>query len=130
MALAAKTILIVEDDDATREGFGMVLSEHGYKVGLASTGQHALDYLQANGPPDLIVLDMLMQGIDGWQFLKRRDKKWRQVPILIATALSVASKEWAVAMGAAGLLQKPIDLTVLVERVGKLLGSDQGIRAS
>ena len=126
----AKTILVVEDDDVTREGFGSVLKEHGYKVDLASTGQHALDYLQRNGPPDLIVLDMLMQGMDGWQFLKYRDKKWRSVPVLIATALSVASKEWAAAMGAAGLLQKPIDLTVLVERVQKLLGSDKAMLAN
>ena len=65
-----KTILVVEDDDVTRAGFGMVLTDHGYMVGLAANGQEALDYVQGHGPPDLIVLDMLLPGVDGWHFLK------------------------------------------------------------
>src|SRR5947209_6203489 len=92
-AMDAKTILVVEDDDVTRAGFGLVLSDHGYTVGLAADGKEALDYVQANGPPVLIILDMLMPRMDGWQFLKRRDPGWRSVPVVVTTALPVASSE-------------------------------------
>lgn len=124
-----KTILVVEDDDVTRAGFGMVLTDHGYMVGLAANGQEALDYVQGHGPPDLIVLDMLLPGVDGWHFLKRRDARTASVPVLIVTALGIASKQWAASLGAAGWLPKPIDLTVLMEKVGSILGSNGGARA-
>ena len=70
-----KTILVVEDDDATREGFGVALKEHGNHVALARTGQDALEYLQTHDPPDLISLDMFMPGMDGWHFLKLRNRR-------------------------------------------------------
>ena len=119
----AKTILVVEDDDATREGFGIVLKEHGYLVALVRTGQDALQYLQTHDPPDLISLDMFMPGIDGWHFLKLRNRRWLSVPVLITTALRIGSDEWAKSLGACGLLEKPVDPGILLERVRTCLGS-------
>jgi CheY-like chemotaxis protein len=118
-----KTILVIDDDDITRAGFGLVLREKGYTVELACNGHEALAYLRDHPAPDLIILDMLMEGMDGWQFLKQRDAEWHSIPVIIMTALGIASDEWARSLGAWGWLQKPIDLQVLLEEVGKCLGS-------
>ena len=119
-----KTILVVEDDDISRAGFATVLSDHGYQVGLAANGQEALDYVQDHGAPDLIILDMLLPGLDGWHFLKRRDARTASAPVLIVTALGIASKQWATSLGAAGWLPKPVDLSNLLDKVGSMLRSN------
>jgi CheY-like chemotaxis protein len=122
-ATPAKTILVVEDDPTTRAWIGTVLGEHGYAVPLAANGQEALDDLREHSAPDLILLDMLTPIMDGWQFLKHRDAQWSSIPVLIATALSVAGDLWAVSLGAIGVLRKPIDRQVLLEEVEKRLAS-------
>jgi CheY-like chemotaxis protein len=104
---SGKTILVVEDDPITRDGFSTALREHGYAVALAANGQEALDYLRNHPAPDLILLAMLTQGMDGWQFLKARDARFASIPVLITTALGIASDLWAVSLGAVGVLHKP-----------------------
>jgi CheY-like chemotaxis protein len=126
--MAGKTILVIEDDDITRTGFGVVLRGSGYQAGLAANGKEALDHIQKSGLPDLIVLDMLLPGIDGWKVLKHRDVLWPSVKVLIVTALPVASDEWASSLGAAGCLRKPVDLKELLEKVETILGADGGLR--
>jgi putative two-component system response regulator len=121
--MPAKMILVIENDDDTRLGFSEILSGRGYRVALAASGGDGLRYLQTNDPPNLIILDMLMRGMDGWQFLKYRDARWPFVPVLIATALPVASAEWAAELGAHAWLQKPIDETTLVQKVAQCLRS-------
>ncbi len=120
-AMAAKTILVVEDDDATREGFGIVLKEHGYRVALVCTGQDALEYLQTHDAPDLISLDMFMPGMDGWHFLRLRKPRWLAVPVVITTALRIGSDEWAKSLGACALLEKPVEPASLLEKVQRCL---------
>jgi CheY-like chemotaxis protein len=66
-ASAARTILVIEDDDVARATFGAALSEHGYRVALVPDTLEALDYLRDYPVPDLIILDMLTRGIDGWR---------------------------------------------------------------
>jgi CheY-like chemotaxis protein len=113
----------VEDDDTTREAFGIVLKDHGYGVALARTGQDALQYLQTHVPPDLISLDMFMPGMDGWHFLKLRYRRWLAVPVIITTALRIGSDEWAKSLGACALLEKPVEPSALLEQVRTCLGS-------
>jgi DNA-binding response OmpR family regulator len=121
--MAAKTILVIEDDDAARAGFGIILTKHGFAVSLAASAKDGLEYLQNHEPPNLIILDMLMRGMDGWQFLKQSDAQWSSVPVLIVTALPIASDEWARSLGACSWLAKPIEATALVARVQKCLGT-------
>lgn len=124
-----KTVLVIDDDDATCDAFGATLSSRGYRVILAVNGVEALDYLHNSPAPDLIVLAMLTPGMDGWKFLKERDARWSSIPVLIATALGIASDEWATSLGAVGLIRKPVDPDVLLERVEKCLGSiGQGLQ--
>jgi CheY-like chemotaxis protein len=116
------TILIVDDDGVTREGLRALLEGQGYSVAQASDGGDALTYLNLNPAPSLILLDMMMPRMDGWGFLTtlHRTPEWRTIPVIITTAMPVASQEWAASMGAAGLLKKPFDEDELLKPVRQL----------
>jgi two-component system, OmpR family, response regulator MprA len=92
---------------------------------LVPNAREALDCLHDLPAPDLIILDMFTLGMDGWQFLKQRDARGASIPVLIITAIDIASEEWAISLGAVGALRKPIDLDVLLEHVEKCLGSQE-----
>jgi CheY-like chemotaxis protein len=114
-----KTILVVEDDEITREGFAVILGRAGYQVLLAANSLEAMNLLHKGASPDLILLDMMMPGADGWQFLRvrRQNPGYRALPVLLTTALGVAGQEWALSLGACGVLHKPITEDVLLEAI-------------
>ncbi|HTU16710.1 MAG TPA: response regulator [Gemmataceae bacterium] len=123
--MAGETILIVEDNTIQREGLAVVLRQHGFSVLLAADGQKALELID-EAPPDVILLDMLIpdKHSDGWWFLQQRRQVPRlaSVPILIITALRIASDEWATSLGAAGLIRKPCEVEPLVATIQQCLG--------
>jgi CheY-like chemotaxis protein len=120
---SGKTLLIVEDNEVTREGLAIVLRREGFAVESAVDGHEAMDRLRAGPAPDLILLDMMTPRMDGWRFLerRRRDAALAAVPVLITTALGIASPEWAASLGAAGCLRKPIETEELIQAVRRLL---------
>jgi two-component system, chemotaxis family, chemotaxis protein CheY len=118
MSARHATILIVEDNDICREEWTNILCTEGYEVVPLRHGQEALDYLQNNPAPDLILLDMLLPVLDGWHFLKRLPKP---VPIIITTG-TVLTREWAASYGCAGCLRKPIEAVDLLAEVRCCLG--------
>jgi CheY-like chemotaxis protein len=65
-------VLIVEDDVATRASLVLLLQAEGYAADSVSDGRQALSYLRSHPPPRLVVLDLLMPVMDGWQFLAKR----------------------------------------------------------
>ena len=71
-----KTVLIVEDDAALAAGLRQTLEENGYAVETAADGREALDRLAQGDPPAMILLDLMMPRMDGWQFLE----EWRSGP--------------------------------------------------
>jgi CheY-like chemotaxis protein len=122
-AQPTKTVLLVEDDAAARDGMAVILRQHGYVALTAPNGQAALDLLgEALAPPDLVLLDMLMPVMDGWHFLQRfQAGRYRSVPVVIITG-AILGPEWAAAHGCAGLLRKPIDEHGLLAEVQRCLG--------
>lgn len=127
--MAGKTILIIEDDTIHREMLTTALAKHGFTVVTATEGNEALNRL-CNAPvPDLILLDMLLPSgnFDGWWFLHQRQRipALAAIPVVITTALIVASEAWAASLGASGLLRKPFDAPALLAEVRRHLG-DQG----
>ncbi|HTU92302.1 MAG TPA: response regulator [Gemmataceae bacterium] len=122
--MAGETILIVEDNTIQREGLAVVLRQQGFSVLLAADGRKALE-LADDAVPDLILLDMLIpdKDSDGWWFLKERRQvaTLASVPVLITTALRIASDEWAASLGAAGLIRKPCDVEPLVATIRQCL---------
>jgi two-component system, OmpR family, response regulator len=122
-ASPGKTILVVEYSTVARARLGTIISERGYQVMLVPNGLEALDYLRAYPTPDLIILDMLTPGIDGWQFLKERNLECSSIPVIITTSLSIASDKWAKSLGAVGVLRKPVEPAELLELVDNYVGS-------
>jgi CheY-like chemotaxis protein len=84
-------ILIVDDHDDVREAVSEALSQSGHQVGSATNGDEALSWLSANAetPPCLIILDLRMPGMDGWDFLDtfRSDPAWADLPVIVLSAL-------------------------------------------
>ena len=117
-APARKSVLLVEDDEETGAAKVAVLQDAGYHVTLAGDGEEALGLLSQEPLPDLILLDMLMPGMDGWHFLQHIKAKpnLRTVPIVIVTG-TILTLEWAHAHGCCGILHKPIDPEALLREV-------------
>ena len=121
-----KTILVVDDDPLTREALGMILASAGYASRAAADGAEALDTLRRGRPPDLIVLDLLMPGMDGWHFRReqRRDATLAALPVVVCSGTGDADLH-AAALGAAGFINKPIDPDQLLQMVAHVLGPAQ-----
>ena len=106
---AVGPILVVEDDPATREAIRELLEGEGYAVRCAANGREALDSLARTGPPSLILLDLTMPVMDGWQFLAERRglarSDARSAPVVLLSGLSFIRG----AAGIADFLRKPID---------------------
>jgi CheY-like chemotaxis protein len=87
-------ILLVEDDELTRETTRDLVVRHGFAVVEAANGREALDRL-AQGLPDLILLDLLMPEMDGFEFLDevRRSPAWRTIPVIVLTAKDLTEED-------------------------------------
>jgi CheY-like chemotaxis protein len=118
----AKTLLVVEDNDVAREGAAAVLRKAGYRVALAANGRDGLDYLRSHPVPDLVILDMLMPVLDGWQVLGRLNREGPAVPVLVATG-TILTREWAESHGCCGFLRKPFEGDALLAEVRRCLHS-------
>ena len=117
-----KTVLVVEDDDVTRELMRMVLERRGYSTTTAENG--ILGYDQAVSlHPDLIITDISMPGADGVHLVRRiRDTPAiADVPILVTTGYGSGSATFALAQGATAYEPKPLDPESFLSTVKRLL---------
>ena len=121
MSSISKTVLIVEDDPDSREMFVELLRGAGYSVIAARTGKDAMAFLAVNPPPDVILLDMFMPEMDGWQFRRAQesDPRLASVPVVVVSAVGAAQNS-AVRSGAAAFLPKPVTAEDLLNALGKL----------
>ena len=114
------SILIVEDDLDIRDTVSQILEDEGYPVASAANGQEALDYLRGADLPGLILLDLMMPVMNGWQFRteQQRDPRLSAVPVVVLSADSNV-QEKAASLGAVGCIQKPIHLSDLLDTVDR-----------
>ena len=91
-----QTVLIVEDDDSTRQMLRQMLERAGWQVADAASGEAGLERLAAQ-PADLILLDLTLPGINGLTFAQtlRRSDTWRNIPIIVITAADLSPVERA-----------------------------------
>jgi CheY-like chemotaxis protein len=118
--LCPRTILLAEDDLDIRDAVQDVLEEIGCDVIPARTGRQALDFLSQDprSPPDMVILDLMMPLVTGWQVLEaiQHDPALAGIPVVILTAATQDKPS-----GVAALLQKPFQIQVLLETVQRLL---------
>lgn len=122
---ANQKILVADDDSRNRKLLETLLRADGYLVASVGSGQATLDAV-ATDRPDLILLDLMMPGMDGFEVVRRLkgDEGARDIPIVMVTALDdTGSRMRLLAAGVADLLPKPIDRWQLKERLERLLGS-------
>jgi two-component system, OmpR family, response regulator MtrA len=124
-------VLLIEDDPLVRRGLELALGRHGYDMRTADSGEHGLRELQAS-PPDLVVLDLMLPDIDGFQVC-RRIRSVSEVPVIMLTARSddfdvVGGLE----AGADDYVVKPAQPSVLDARIRAVLrrstGAPDGVR--
>jgi CheY-like chemotaxis protein len=114
-------ILLVDNDDAVRSLLTKALERARHQVTGACNGQEALNYLrQGQDLPQLILLDLMMPRLNGWQFLKDRKQEPRlaAVPVVVISSVELASSQFA-PFGVAGYLQKPFTIPVLLETIAQ-----------
>jgi len=109
-------ILVVEDDEDAREAMVALLQMKGYRAVPAGNGQEALDYLHQAPVPDLIILDLWMPVMDGWQFRReqKQDPRLAAVPVVVVTALSDRAD-----VDANEIIIKPVDVDRLLSTVDR-----------
>jgi two-component system OmpR family response regulator len=119
-------ILVVEDDPALSRGIVALLKAGGYAADLAKDGEAAL-YLIETEPCSLIILDIGLPGISGFEVIKRLRSRGCKIPILVLTARDhVADRVMGLDLGADDYLMKPFNAGELGARVRALLRRDHG----
>ena len=116
----AGTVLVIDDDPAVRNIMARTLAKDGYRVVEAADGETGLE-LAKSDTPDVITLDVLMPGMDGWTVLNRfkEDEALKDIPVVMLTI--VDDKNMGFALGASEYLTKPIDrdrLLTILRRYG------------
>jgi two-component system, NtrC family, response regulator AtoC len=114
---AAGEILVVDDDDAIRSVVRLTLEDEGYRVATAIHGGQALERIRERAPA-VVLLDLNMPVMDGWQLLSRLRELGLDVPVVFMTAGGRAREE-AERLQVAGYLAKPFDVTRLLDTVAR-----------
>jgi CheY-like chemotaxis protein len=123
-------ILVVEDNEMNRDMLSRRLERRGYQVVSAVDGQQGVDIARSE-PPDLILMDMSLPVLDGWEATRQLKAalETRTIPIIALTAHAMSSdRDKALAAGSDDYDTKPIELPRLLEKIEALLG--QGRAAS
>ena len=117
----AATILIVEDEHAVARGIQYALEQEGYEVTLARSGEEGLD-VATKAAPDLILLDVRLPGMDGFEVLRRLRAAGTKSPVLMLTARDEeVDKVIGLELGADDYMTKPFGLRELLSRIKALL---------
>jgi CheY-like chemotaxis protein len=121
VALKTCPILIVEDDADLREMMAQLLALEGFDAATAANGREALDYLRHHAAPKLILLDLMMPVMDGWEFRREQqlDASIAHVPVVVLSALDRGRANDVIADD---FLKKPLDFDRLVEVVRSYCG--------
>ncbi len=114
-------VLIVEDDEDIRADLGAILRIKGYAVGEAANGREALEQLRSGELPCLVVLDLMMPVMNGWELraAMRADERLQNLPVVVVSGAGRIDQEEAAALAPAAVLVKPFELSQLLELVAR-----------
>jgi len=114
--MSCKSILIIEDDAAICQTMKNILEIQGYQVFTANNGQEGVDQLKKIVPePSLILLDLMMPGTNGWQFLdmQRNSPLFQNIPVVVCSAFEESAKS----IKPSAFVPKPVQLKQLLDTV-------------
>jgi CheY-like chemotaxis protein len=116
-----KAVLVIEDDPDTQDAICGLLEYSGYRAFGVNNGREALDFLKSHSAPSVIVLDLMMPVMNGWEFcdLQRADAVLARIPVVVISA-SGALPEAVLGKGAIDYVPKPFDpdrLVAAIERI-------------
>lgn len=111
----AHSVLLVEDDDFIRQEVSEALQDEGYKVSTAAHGKEALALLAEGQKPSVVLLDLMMPVMNGWEFLKafKKEDSYAGIPVVILSAF--ADRATIIGGDAISVLRKPINLDALLD---------------
>ena len=114
--MTAPTIFIVEDDVDTREMLGRFLEREGFVVRTAANGQQALEQLTGGLQVCVILLDLMMPVMDGWQFRREQSRleSVADVPVIVVSAVA---RDRLAEIDADAVIPKPVDLDELLKQI-------------
>jgi CheY-like chemotaxis protein len=124
MSPSGKTVLLVEDNEDNRIVYSTILQHFGYRVMEALNGEEGIAKARAE-KPDLILMDISIPVIDGWEATQvlKRDPETRSIPIVALTAHALVSdREKAMEVGCDSYLAKPCEPKAVVSEVAKIIG--------
>ena len=121
----ADWIVVVDDDTLNLKMAGHILSNSNMRVTALKSGQALLDFVQKQGAPDLVLLDVKMPGMDGFETLEKlreQEQGKEEVPVIFLTAdEDETSEEKGISMGAMDFIKKPFSPELLVLRVKHII---------
>jgi two-component system cell cycle response regulator DivK len=121
-------ILLVEDNEMNRDMLSRRLQKNGYQIVIAVDGEEGVAKAQSEAPA-LILMDMSLPGIDGWEATRRvkAAPETRSIPVIALTAHAMSGdREKALAAGCDDFDTKPVDLTRLLQKIEALIGPAPG----
>ena len=120
-----RRVLIIEDNPDLAFGLSRSVEAEGYQVEVAEDGRKGLDLARANRP-DLIILDLMLPEVDGYQVLRTLREEGQQMPVLVLTARGEeADRVFGFRLGADDYVTKPFSLSELIARVKAILRRTQ-----
>lgn len=120
-----KRVLVVDDSATETHHMSNILNRHGYEVMSADTGEAGVE-LAKKQPPDLVLMDIVMPGINGFQATRQLNKspETKGIPVIMVTTKNQDSdREWSRKQGARGYLVKPVPENDLINTIETVLSA-------
>ena len=126
--MAVREVLVVEDDSDLRESLSQALRDHGFAVTPASNGQQALELLRSGTRPAVILLDLMMPVLNGWELRDalREDPILSEIPQLVISAYMDEAEQHVLALPPGDCIRKPFPMRVLLDAVERHCAPRQG----
>ena len=124
----AKKVLLVDDERDARFVFAESLRYHGFEVISAEDGMKAMEKIEKE-LPDIVLLDMVMPGLSGWEVIQmiKSDPRLRDIPVIaLSAAAGVTDEGRALRLGAVDFIAKPCEAKDLVDRINRVFERRRG----